>query len=82
MNTQHPIAPVVNKKYRKYKKKQSCAKVRYFWKYKRQLEKILMVHLSSVKVTDDNGKQDKKKVDLFLTVASSAALLLKLIVSS
>lgn len=41
-----------------------------------------MVHLSSVKVMDDNGKQDNQKVDLFLTVASSAALLLKLIVSS
>ena len=85
MNTQHATAPVVNKKYRKYKEKQSCAKVcyiRYFWKYRRQLEKILMVHLSSVKVTDDNGKQDNEKVELFLEVASSAALLLKLIVSS
>lgn len=83
--TEHPIAPVVNKKYRKYKEKQSCAKVcyiRYFWKYRRQVERLLMVHLSSVKVMDDNGKQDNQKVDLFLTVASSAALLLKLIVSS
>lgn len=41
-----------------------------------------MVHLSSVKVTDDNGEQDNKKVDLFLIAASSAALLLKLMVSS
>lgn len=39
-----------------------------------------MVQLSSVKAMDDSGKQDNKKVDLFLTVTSSAALLLKLIV--
>lgn len=31
---------------------------------------------------DYNGKQDNKKQDLFLTVTSSAALLLKLIVYS